>query len=188
LNDPLEGVFGMVVPKEVLDRAEGNTAFEKSASFWLSHNEEINKYRLCCFSKSPHEILMWSCYGNGHSGICIEIDCSNYANWVQNVEYISDLSDVTINTVKELFRYKHEKWKHEDEARIVLPLDVKEKYLHAEITKVLVGGRIFDSRAVLPLLKLCHLKGYPVDLVTFSNSGEFNGIPIKNLDPDEWRV
>jgi hypothetical protein len=82
LNDPLEGVFGMALPEEVRSASEG-TLFERAGKFWLSRDAQINEYRICCFSKTPREILMWSYYGNGHSGICIEGDYSRYANRIE---------------------------------------------------------------------------------------------------------
>jgi hypothetical protein len=73
------------------------------------------------------------------------------------------------------------KWIHEDEARIVLPPETEVKFIEAGIKKIMIGAN-FDKRYFRPLLELCRLKGYPVEVVTFTTAGEFNAYPLKKLD------
>jgi len=181
LNDPLEGILGMRVPDHLPNHSP-DTPFERAARFWLSNADELNRFRVCCFSKSPKSLLMWSYYGNGHSGICIEGDYSEYANRIQEVTYVEELPSNGSASFADQLRFKLSAWRHEEEVRIVLPPDVQGKYIRANIQRVLVGAN-FDSRYLLPLFEICRLKGYQVHIVSFSTSGEFNAVPIKNLGP-----
>jgi len=158
-----------------------DTSFDRSARFWLAHSDELDRYRICCFSKSPREILMWSYYGNGHSGICIEGNYSEYSNWIHDVEYVPSLTSSQITTIPDQLRYKHEKWKHEEEARIILPVNSEGKFIKAGIQKVMIGASI-DMRYIRPIMELCRLKGYPVEIASFSTSAEFHTTPLNNLN------
>ena len=85
LNDPLEGVLGMSITNP-----SSTSNFEQSLDHavrsWSAVDSEINRYRLCCFSATPEPLLMWSHYGNGHSGICLELDLTSYEDKIIQVE------------------------------------------------------------------------------------------------------
>lgn len=53
-----------------------NTSFlDFYMNYWL--RVELTKYRICCFSKTPIESLMWAHYANKHSGVCLVYDRSS---------------------------------------------------------------------------------------------------------------
>lgn len=85
---------------------------------------------LCCFSKVPNDILMWSHYANGHKGICI---CFSYrkktyrdfSTKIHNVRYAKDNNIPKFNFYKErlenfpkkVLLTKGKSWKCEKECR-----------------------------------------------------------------------
>lgn len=181
LNDPLEGILGVSLLAD--GGAEtGEEGFLRAARFWFASDEELAHYRLCAFSGSPDSILMWSYYGNGHSGICIEADVSEYEAMIEKVTYVNDLSSIDQKSVTDQMRYKLDCWAHENEYRVILGKDPANKYIKPIIKTVLVGGNI-DSNYIRPLFKLCQMMRYPIEAVSFSTTGEFARLPLNNTYP-----
>lgn len=72
LNDPLEGILGITLPMSPANAEQH--PLKRAMRFWAEAEAELNRYRVCCFSAHPRSLPMWSYYGNGHSGICLELD------------------------------------------------------------------------------------------------------------------
>jgi hypothetical protein len=181
LNDPLEGVLGMAASASQ-EQPTSEKPFERSVRFWLASQETLNKYRVCCFSGTPKSLPMWSYYGNGHSGICLEIDVTAYEDALFKVEYLDNLASVAAATPKDLLRYKLREWAHEEEYRLILAPDVPHKYILVEIKAVLIGAAI-KKDYIRPIFELCRLMKYPKEIVSFSTSGEFMRIPLNSEVP-----
>lgn len=86
----------------------------------------------CCFSESNDHILMWSHYGSGHRGFCLEFD-TNFIPFRKNlfkVKYSKDypkwkVASIAANASDEFkgediehLLHKYETWKYEREWRI----------------------------------------------------------------------
>jgi len=170
LNDPLEGMLGVKGPEQ----APHTTDEEKLAhlfQYWEGQRRELNTNRVCSFSKGFDSPLMWSYYGNGHSGVCVELDIEPYAKDTIDVCYVEDLAEVDHSSPFSRLRYKLKYWAHEQEVRVVVPPDRSGQYLRVKIIRVLVGTRLAE-KFIKPLVELCRLKGIIVNVVSFDTSGK----------------
>lgn len=183
LNDPLEGVLGMgaPAPSEPLD---ADARFKHSARYWLAMRGRLEAYRVCCFSSNPKSLLMWSHYGSGHSGICLELDVAAYSEKLFKVEYLNDLSSIADATPEKILRYKASSWAYEEEYRIVLSPNATAKYLKVAIKAVLIGAGVKDDY-IRPLFELCRITGHQRDFVSFNTRGEFTRFPLSNAAWDK---
>ena len=182
LNDPLEGLLGVTVQENLIQ--DGKSKFEQYARFWFEHEDYINRYRLCSFSGEPDSMLMWSYYSGGHSGICIEVDMSEYNHMIKKVRYVSDLSEIDTSSIdassiEALLTHKLPTWKHEKEYRIILEKDSETKYIRARFNKVLMAAGI-DGKFIRPVFELCAAAKLPIEVATFSTTGEYRQLPIRN--------
>lgn len=112
VNDPHEWSF---VIKEV--------PFEYSLSWWKDYYKD--KYGFICFCKACDNPVMWSHYGNKHSGIVLGFDCESEN--ILEVDYKPDrLSLDGLEAMNEKERFEHFKrvikrkfsdWSYEEEYR-----------------------------------------------------------------------
>lgn len=177
LNDPLEGFLGVSHPENP-KAVTFQDQFEHHASYWLAADEILNRYRVCSFSGSPDHPLMWSYYGNGHSGICLELDVSEFENEIFPVEYVDDLSIIDQSSPKSLLRYKLVHWRHENEYRLIIGPENKGKYIKANIKSVIVGSNLREEY-IMQLFEICKLMEYPIEILTFNTSGKAFRWPLK---------
>ena len=49
--------------------------------------DEMQKFVICCFTKTNNNLLMWAHYANNHKGFCVEYDLSN-KDILKELEYI----------------------------------------------------------------------------------------------------
>jgi len=181
LNDPLEGVLGMAAPI-YQEHPTSEKPFAQSVRFWLEAKNKLDKYRVCCFSASPRSLPMWSYYGNGHSGICLEIEVTPYKNEIYKIEYLDSLDSIITATPNDLLRYKLKDWAHEEEFRLIWGPESQHKYIRAEIKAVLIGAAIKEDY-IRPIFELCRLMRYPKEIVSFSTNGTFARIPLNSEVP-----
>jgi len=93
----------------------------------------LSKIGVTCFSKNPNQLLMWSHYGNSHSGICIGFNLVKLYESLEKIPF-SDKMLLKINykkefTAKDYFldkgtilhwlKTKSHHWSYEEEIRIV---------------------------------------------------------------------
>lgn len=183
LNDPLEGLRGKSLPTPT-SSSNARQSLEHAVTFWSATAQEINRYRLCCFSGTPDSSLMWSHYGNGHSGICLELDLAGYEDKIVPVEYLADLAPLDGASVSDLLRYKAQHWSHERAHRLIFPRDSEGKYIRASIKAVLIGTGIKDEY-IRPLLELCRIMKDKREFVSFNTAGEFRCIPLSDASWDD---
>lgn len=90
------------------------------------------KIGLICLSRNWDNILLWSHYGDSHTGICLGFDISegesgtNYGVEVlyqPNPLQIRRREDVNFDLANRLLRTKHESWSYEQEVRMFVSLD-----------------------------------------------------------------
>ncbi len=113
LNDPMEGLFQYTldIPKRFIDNIKENK----------------RKLRLCSFSKTYRNLLLWAHYADGFRGICIEIKVGNSDSFeIKKVNYsrsgvlFSTQNKLEINEApKKILSHKHIVWKYEQEARLL---------------------------------------------------------------------
>lgn len=108
-----------------------------------------------CFTERFDSMLMWSYYADNHKGVCIEYDTNKY--WIFNmcvlpVIYRKERYDATriletrnVNIVMNPYLYKSDVWDHEEEWRVILPINKFKNdnlYLKDAISAVYLGARI----------------------------------------------
>ncbi|MBK7845119.1 MAG: DUF2971 domain-containing protein [Bdellovibrionales bacterium] len=100
----------------------------KLNNVWKNMEGLFSNFGICCFSKSPDIILMWSHYCKSHSGFCLEFDieklnaCANGPDkikWI-DVEYVERVPEFSIfasPTFDNYIKYKFSSWSYEEEVR-----------------------------------------------------------------------
>jgi hypothetical protein len=178
LNDPIEGLLGATVPDS--SNINDMNQYLQTARFWHKHQGLLNRHRLCSFSKEPDSMLMWTYYSGGHSGICIEVDMSEYSRRIKKVKYISDLSKIDTSSIEALLTQKLPAWRHEKEYRIILEKDSETKYIRAKFNKVLIAIGI-DAKYISRVLRLCAAAAeLPIEIASLDTTGEFRRVPMQN--------
>jgi hypothetical protein len=132
LNDPMEGFF----------------RYDKRAK-----NEYINdivkrkkKLRICSFSHTYENILMWAHYADGFKGVCFEVKVQNESNDFKRtpVTYNTAITPLTNNPIKEIAQtilsQKNKSWSYEKEIRTLSTKKFIKEGI--EITAILLGQRI----------------------------------------------
>jgi hypothetical protein len=150
-NDPrFVDEFGSVTQdlretlREVGERVYREKAFE---SYW---NRGVT-----CFSERPDDILLWSHYGGGHRGICLEFDTASSAlGKLHKVTYTDDVPE--LNVVDELLGdgsfimkallTKAACWTYEREWR-ALHIDANKEYGYGQeaLTGVYLGAALSEA-------------------------------------------
>ncbi|WP_370979555.1 DUF2971 domain-containing protein [Agaribacterium sp. ZY112] len=167
LNDPFEGLF----LSNLLDLSKqpsgsrllpsGTGVYRLLASAKHLNNGILEKSRICSLSRSMADVRLWSYYGDGHTGIAIEIEVDRDEASINKVEYGENLPEFNLDSdsaydVCSLLKSKTMHWSHEQEYRVITSQKyfcIKEKvkaiYLgsrvsnfHADILKKAVAGRI----------------------------------------------
>lgn len=136
---------------------------------YFSHNlndlDERNPIRICCFSKTATNILMWSHYANDHKGICLRFRsklkeseyCLNLESPVipfVEVKYTKEMPS-PVNVLKldyeklAMFPFtKHSDWRYEKEWRLLSwKGDIKENNT-INYKKEDLEGVVFGSKAL----------------------------------------
>jgi hypothetical protein len=120
LNDPFD-----LAPIDTTHPAVEQAVNETVASFKVDTG-------LLCFSRVWDNILLWSHYGDCHTGICLGFDMPGDSSeagyhmevcYQPNVLQIQKQSDVTDDLVNRLLRTKYEVWSYEQELRVFVKLN-----------------------------------------------------------------
>lgn len=81
----------------------------------------IDDYRVCCLTKSPLQMLMWSYYGNHHE-CCIAFLLDENPSLIREVDYRKDYYQHRTMDAQELINNLYSKayeWRNENEVRIL---------------------------------------------------------------------
>jgi hypothetical protein len=87
------------------------------------------KIGIICFSRNWDNLLLWSHYGDSHTGVCFGFDIPDNAGYDADVLYQPNLlqilrpENVNINLASRVFRTKHESWSYEQEVRLLVNLN-----------------------------------------------------------------
>jgi hypothetical protein len=131
----------------------------------LAHfaSDGYNNRGVTCFSESPSDTLLWSHYGAGHRGICLEFDTSSpVLNKFHPVEYRDDLPEFDVveimngdfSSVLALLLIKASCWSYEHEWRAIHSEPDKEYcYGIDALTGVYLGAAMSESEKDL----VCHI-------------------------------
>lgn len=137
LNDPMEGVVEYSKNVEAILKEE--------------FNKTLQKTRVCCFSMTRSNVLLWAHYSDGFRGICIEVAIPddeekiryNSFSLIRRIRQ-DNLEGWNLQGVAQLYCFdKMKEWEYEQEVR-VFPMDSNE-YIDrclVEIKAVYLGLRI----------------------------------------------
>ena len=98
----------------------------RSKDMWNKNLEET-QYGICCFTKDPGNIQMWSYYAQDHNGLCFGFSealsdggISIEVEYTENRPSFKTLSNMhDRHDHGDLLHHKHIGWKHEQEVRII---------------------------------------------------------------------
>jgi hypothetical protein len=108
LNDPNEGVAVIDVQNEWREYAN-----------WLSLRDRQRDVRLCAFSASSRNTVLWSHYADEHNGICIELDTNRLklgSGTLELVNYSKKVPELPHGSISnaEAFLSKSDDWAYEE--------------------------------------------------------------------------
>ena len=126
LNDPMEGRF--VYSKRLLEKAQLRRIRGSKA-----------EYNICSLSKTPHNMLMWSYYADGHKGFVVGVEIKDPKAETKKVRYVKDLV-ITAghgqNLAILILSKKLVFWEHEEEFRV---FKRHENFVTVEIKELIFG-------------------------------------------------
>ncbi len=141
-NDPFDCYANVQVLDEEglqkLIKKESCSSFEEQIYQEGLHKYDVDKLRedvnivlneigVCCFTKNPSNILMWSHYAHNHKGICLEFDILEDpdffmipldVNYVDNMPEYNHFKDRKF-LVEKIIQPKYKIWKNEEEVRCI---------------------------------------------------------------------
>ena len=167
LNDPLEGYFvvrdsntpGRFIPGL-------GTLYPKSYPRQVSdlHSGEFVRSRICSLSRPLDDLVHWSHYGDGHTGVAIEIEFPDkVVPPVHEVKYLESLPEgndtiIAASSADDILSKKLVQWEHEGEYRVICS---DEHYSVAgRISAVYVGCRASEMH--VKVLRSCVPIGIPL--------------------------
>ena len=138
LNDPAENI-------SLADRSAARIEADRPVSKRENvNNDPLDEYKICSMTANPNNYVMWTNYAEEHKGVCIgfiidldilkkeAIECKKviYAkylpvieNFVYPYDFETDDFKWTDTDIRKLIFYKLDKWKYEDEWRLVKMTD-----------------------------------------------------------------
>ncbi|NBQ69832.1 MAG: DUF2971 domain-containing protein [Nitrosomonadaceae bacterium] len=139
-----------------------------------SHNNQLDKIGICCFSENTRNILMWSHYGSSHKGISLQFHISKdlfiftdavairYLYEYPVINYLD--GNLNIALTGTLTR-KSKDWEYEKERRLIHPNGAN-SYLQfnpSALTALILGCKLeSDSEEIIKsLLRERKQKDYP---------------------------
>ncbi len=156
LNDPFEGLFlsnlydlsKKPVGSRLLSDHDGT--YKVVASAKHLNSAILESSRICSLTRSIADVRLWSYYGDGHTGIAIEIEVDNNDRQINKIEYGKHLPQYNLETATEeelcsLLKKKTLQWQHEQEYRII----TSKKYycIKEKIKAIYLGGRVSEFHA-----------------------------------------
>ncbi|WP_294249514.1 DUF2971 domain-containing protein [uncultured Chryseobacterium sp.] len=130
MNDPMEGIY--YTNRAFLSQDAKNKILQEKGDI-----------KFCCLAKRPNNMLMWSHYANGHSGIALGVRINKRDNDIQNIEYFSDhtfIDNHNEKTARDILSRKLEYWKYEQEIRIFPK--ISSDYIVCRIEEIILGRKI----------------------------------------------
>jgi hypothetical protein len=218
VNDPIEVRF------LIKENHKKGILKKKGSDYLLNpHNKKfktINKNlqsededypRICCFSKTKKNILLWSHYTNGHKGICLcfkseKIGSGNFLILDSNpeillpVNYNEKNNEELPKQVNMLSKYdpeelaaflltKHSLWVYEEEYRLILWDGFKDKFTKSfrkeDLEGIIFGIKtpIEDIKRIYDILKPNYLDaGIKVNFYKVQEMQDKYTIKIKKID------
>lgn len=145
MNDPMEGVFYFPLSTN-----------EKMTIFTRYILSQKNSYKICSFSQTFENPLLWGHYASGFKGVAIEIDVDG--NDIYKVNYMNSIVDIKLDgqpaddIVKEILTTKLTPWAYEREYRFLKKIEDNKQKI-GKISKVYFGnpyGNLYNTKEIRP--------------------------------------
>ena len=141
VNDPMEGYF----------------------SYYPQHDDvtmlvsEKNRYKICCFSRTCSNYLLWSHYAKDHKGVCLEYEVipNNLPECIilKNIIYKKEIpefdrtKDIEEQAV-EFLTHKLSFWRYEKETRLLLHDSNDPNVQFMTPKSITLGCRFFENNGI----------------------------------------
>jgi len=158
LNDPMEGVFtytGGVIPKYI-----AKAIYDRK-----------NEYKILSLCEEPNNMLMWSYYCSGHTGMVVGVNLGRGIK-AQSVKYVDNFNIDNWGTgdpAREVLLRKHKSWSHEKEHRV---LKTGGSFVKVTIREVIFG--IETNRELKDLIAKIAKKFNPSVKILEMNRSDLN--------------
>ena len=178
-NDPFDGQIDVF--KSMIDECKNNENLKKFLFKIKTITDDLRKEtRMTCFSRDSVNKLLWSHYGNSHTGVCIGYDLENLYKMEYSTEYpevselikekmkisfegLSKYEKNRIQILDELYKIsfltKSVEWEYEKEYRAFIEVNDKQDF-YIELKKENIKSIYFglrtseeDKKAILQILK-----------------------------------
>lgn len=156
LNDPMEGTY--LYEEGTLSPSQIDAIYEKKMA-----------YRLLSLSETPTNMLMWTHYAEGHSGMVVGVSVTDPAADIEMVRYVDNLTINmhTHNLAKEILTKKFTMWEYEREHRVFIK---HVSFVNVQIEELIFGFK--TNPCLLNLLSSIAKKFCP-------------GISVRTIEPNE---
>lgn len=133
LNDPMEGAFMALIDDE----------YEEEIKKIERLKEAKQRSRICSFSKSYNNAMMWAHYADGFRGCCIGVEVKTRAWKRTEVAYNDALIQLKPQTdAEDIFANKRLLWKYEEEVRYIKTQkdwSKKESFFNVDVREIYFG-------------------------------------------------
>jgi len=148
-------------------REEWRGAAEKALT------KNMSETGICSFAGDPRSVLMWSHYGNHHTGVCLQFEIARDPKilleavplkYVENYPVFNWVKDTGLQ-MRDLLLHKFKDWKYEGEWRIIRPNGAR-SYMP------------FDASALVGLIYGCRAQEAAMEIVKeMLNERQTRGLP-----------
>ena len=107
----------------------GESPAEVRARAQRTFAEHLDSSGIVCFASDPRSVLMWSHYGDHHTGICLQLENARDPGTLCQavpVQYVKDYpvvnwADDLAKQMNKPLLHKFEKWEYDGEWRLIWP-------------------------------------------------------------------
>lgn len=174
VNDPMEGYFIYYPQHDSIMNLIG----------------EKGKFKICCFSKTYSNYLLWSYYAQGHSGVCIEYEvnklpqnvikrCVKYRKSIPTFDREKPDKEQAIDCLTQKLTF----WRNEEEIRLLSYDSHSSDMKIGEMKSITIGSRFDDLFVDGDYRRICNQLRYFKD-----NNPDFHIFKITNIKPDGTMV
>ncbi|CAD5253139.1 MULTISPECIES: DUF2971 domain-containing protein [unclassified Imperialibacter] len=153
------------------DRLKHLKAFKKDPHTYTQRyidcfNQILNYYGICCFSRTKHELLLWSHYTDSHKGVALGFDYEllkkKYLQFDEvdydDNPYVFDINDINHSIARTILR-KSTNWKYEKEIRFIMERSKSVAFDMSALVEVNFGLRC-PKRTCVSIHYLINKLGY----------------------------
>lgn len=120
-NDPFDCNINLFdFNKEV----DSKTGLRKLKDKEKQFQKELNSYKICCFTRTQNNLLMWGHYANSHKGVCLGFSAESSDLNALDMHYTKEFTKANFfpfdeDKLHHVFYSKSFEWEYEQEMRVV---------------------------------------------------------------------